>query len=330
MNKLSFALIGLAAAGAKPSNAQTNNLEGLAGDSSVSFNAMELDRQEGSLFGFGTERESSQENSAFINGPGHVLVNDNDALLIEKDLSLVGDVIGGGNSFHSQENFASTIDGDVQVIGNVDEAIQRDANLLGNVFSIAPNRKEALQHNAAAVSGSGAADNSQNDFIADQSNNNGLMGGSLFGGSRKVGQQFNQVVAPNGFGTSNDNTADIRQVDTSLFGNFGMPWATNDKLAHQVNQVDAWEGSVSFNDMQSEQRDASLVGGLFGGKTARQDNVLQTEAGGDVIGNTMGTETRSWGILGKRDESSAAGILGKRDGTVVAGSGLKRRSASGR
>lgn len=134
----------------------------------------------------------------------------------------------------------------------------------------------------------------RNAFVADQSNNNGLLFGSLTG-SRKEAEQFNQVSAPNGLGQANDNAAVVRQVDGSLLSNF---WAPNTKVAHQVNEVFAPEGTASFNTLVTEQRDNSLTGGLFNGKISQQDNILN--GSGDVIGNVHHVTQQNRGLLGKR------------------------------
>lgn len=87
-----------------------------------------------------------------------------------------------------------------------------------------------------------------------------------------------------------------------------MPWATNTKNAHQVNQVDALTGSVNFNVLDTDQSDNSLTGGWFNSKTSQQDNILT--GSGDIIGNAHTVTQNNRGFLGKRD-----------------GKGLRRRNA---
>jgi hypothetical protein len=198
-----FTLLNLShAGGAELPQSQVNSLagDGFGDSSTVALNTMEIDGDEIAVLGFGGEQGSTQENSAFVQ-TGDVLVHDNEASFVNENLNLFGNVIGGGEQIHAQENFASTGLGDVLVSGNSDLAIQEDTSLLGNVFSVLPNRKEASQWNAGASTlGNGIMNG--NTFVAEQRNNNGLLTGSLFGGSRKDAEQFNQIVAPNGFGES--------------------------------------------------------------------------------------------------------------------------------
>lgn len=132
-----------------------------------------------------------------------------------------------------------------------------------------------------------------------QNDNNGLLGGSLFG-SRKTSEQVNTVVAENGRGQTNHNHQVVDQTDGSLIGGStllpGLGLTT--KEAHQVNEVVALEGTVNFNTLDVNQRDSSAFGGLFQKQTAQQDNILV--GSGELIGNTLTVSQGGFGLLGKR------------------------------
>jgi hypothetical protein len=138
-------------------------------------------------------------------------------------------------SHHLQENFASTVDGNVQLNGNIEFDEQRDKSLLGNSLSLGRDVKTSTQSNGIVIEGLGSGQMNHNELTSIQRNNNGIGAGSWLG-SEKVSEQINQVTAMNGRGQVNDNHQVVDQSDVSLVGGSFPGLGLTSKKAHQVNE----------------------------------------------------------------------------------------------